>query len=75
MSSHAHSRRSAPSPAARASERHPLAAASMRYPRPAVPIEQATEQKRAQVAPNPLWVIAIGMGVFFAATALIMMFD
>jgi hypothetical protein len=27
-----------------------------------------------KAAPNPLWAIAIGMGVFFAFTALIMMF-
>ena len=74
MSSHTRIRRSAPSPSPRASGRH-LAPASIRHPRPAAPIEQATEQKRAKAAPNPLWVIAIGMGVFFAFTALLMMFD
>jgi hypothetical protein len=66
---------SAPSPAARTIGRHQVAAAAIRHPRPVAPIEQATEQKPAQPVPNPLWVIAIGMGVFFAATAVIMMFD
>jgi hypothetical protein len=36
-------------------------------------IEIAPESTRTKPPPNPLWVIAIGMAVFFAFTALIMM--
>jgi hypothetical protein len=75
MNAHVRIRRSSPSPAARANGPHQVVAASIRHPYSLAPIEQAAEQTRAQAAPNPLWVIAIGMGVFFAATALIMMFD
>ena len=37
-------------------------------------VERAAEQER-KGPPNPLWVIAIAMGVFFGFTALLMMFD
>jgi hypothetical protein len=74
MSSHARITKSAPShsPATRVRHRVP---ASITHSYPTTPIAQTSEQTRAKAASNPLWVITIGMGAFFAATALIMMFD
>jgi hypothetical protein len=74
MSSHARIRRSAPSITSRASGRQ-LAPVAIQHSRPASRIPQTADQKKAKAAPNPLWAIAIGMGVFFAAAALLMMFD
>jgi len=38
-------------------------------------IEAASERACSKGPPNPLWVIAIAMAVFFGFTALLMMFD
>jgi hypothetical protein len=38
-------------------------------------VETARERERIKAAPNPLWVIAVAMAVFFGFTALLMMFD
>lgn len=74
MRSHARSTKSAPSspPAARGRYRTP---ASITHPDRATPITRVAEPKKAKAAPNPLWVINVGMGAFFVAVALIMMFD
>jgi hypothetical protein len=37
--------------------------------------EPRPDDQRIKEPPGPLWVIAIGMAVFFGATALLMMFD
>jgi hypothetical protein len=37
--------------------------------------EPRVDQQRAKEPPGPLWVIAIGMAVFFGAAAFLMMFD
>jgi hypothetical protein len=42
----------------------------------AAPIKEAApEREGIKGAPNPLWVIAIAMAVFFGFTAVLMMFD
>jgi hypothetical protein len=38
-------------------------------------IARVASQSRVRAAPNPLWAITVGMGVFFVVIALIMMFD
>ena len=43
--------------------------------RPTVDLDPAAAPRRDKEPPGPLWVIAIAMGAFFGATALIMMFD
>jgi hypothetical protein len=74
MSTPARVTKSVPSPSPTIRGRHRVASSITRS-HAATPIAQAPEQKRARAASDPLWVITIGMGAFFAAVALIMMFD
>ena len=61
---------------------HTSSAAAARAPnalppeaRAAANDEPRPDHQHTKEPPGPLWVIAIGMAVFFGATALLMMFD
>jgi hypothetical protein len=58
----------------KANVRAVAALADAAHARTATPIDTAADRDRGKSVPNPLWVIAVAMAVFFGATALLMMF-
>ena len=66
-------RHHSPTPSTKASARALAKLANAPHVVAAARVDTASERPHTKDANNPLWVIAIAMGAFFGATALIMM--